>query len=89
MIPGLCPGRWYCGRCSPCILGFNRCLKDGVVFRLQWKEPSGVQTAYIAPAKKALDWCIQLLGNGYRVEVWDNTGAKIAPADLVKRAGEV
>ena len=62
--------------------------KDGVVFRLQWTEPSGVQTAYIAPAKKALDWCIKLLGNGHRVEVWDNTGAKIAPAELVHRAAQ-
>jgi hypothetical protein len=58
------------------------------VFRLQWTEPSGVQTAYIAPAKKALDWYIKLLCNGYKVDVWDNTGAKIAPADLVQRAGE-
>ena len=51
-------------------------------------EPSGVQTAYIAPATKALDWCIKLLGNGHRVEVWDNTGAKIAPAELVHRAAQ-
>jgi hypothetical protein len=47
-----------------------------------------VQTAYIAPATKALDWCIKLLGNGHRVEVWDNTGAKIAPAELVHRAAQ-
>jgi hypothetical protein len=59
------------------------------VFRLQWTEPGGVQTAYIAPAEKALDWCIKLLGNGHRVQVWDNTGKKIAPADLVERVGEV
>jgi hypothetical protein len=57
------------------------------VFRLQWTEPSGVQTAYIAPAKKALDWYIKLLGNGNKVEVWDNTGTKIGPAELVQRAG--
>lgn len=58
------------------------------MFRLRWKEPAGLQTAYIAPAKKALDWYIKLLGEGHSVEVWDNTGAKIGPAELVSRAGE-
>jgi hypothetical protein len=58
------------------------------VFRLRWKEPSGVQTAYIAPAKKALEWYIKLLCNGHTVEVWDNSGTKLAPADLVQRAAE-
>ena len=58
------------------------------MFRLQWKEPSGVQTAYIAPAKKALDWYVKLLCEGHTVEVWDNSGTKISAADLVERAGE-
>jgi hypothetical protein len=58
----------------------------GVVFRLRWTEPSGVQTAYVAPARKALDWYIKLLCNGHTVEVRDNTGKKVSAADLVRRA---
>ena len=58
------------------------------MFQLRWTEPGGPQTAYLAPAAAALDMYVNLLCNGYTVEVRDRGGTKLTPGDLVQLAAD-